>query len=287
MLIVYGYAQTVGIYRTDQSDRWKNEEEETKAEYPRRWQIKAVHISSPTQDDIDQIANMEYLESLSLAFLDDGLDLSSISNLIFLREISISYIRDDNFDLSFIKDMSDLEKIEFYRCSALKDMSLFKNMPYLQTLYISNVDDVDLRDIRNCKSLKELHISGNCVRNADGLSSLTQLEALYLFDNQRYEDNEKKIPLDLEALADLSELQSLQLFNIKVTDVTPLSDLPALRDIVLENTDVNDVMALRKLKKLTYLAISGNTSEKVKKQVETYMKHVKTVTVTEEVSYGF
>lgn len=118
----------------------------------------------------------------------------------------------------------------------------------MQELRVAYMDDVDLSCLANCKNLREVHIVGEHIRNLDGITGAVYLRTLYLCDNTRNRN---------------------------------------LGYLVLSNTGIQDVEALRNLESLYNLEIFGNKSEKVKEQVEMYMKHVETVTVTEDVPYGF
>ncbi|MDE7197428.1 MAG: hypothetical protein K2O15_00935 [Lachnospiraceae bacterium] len=283
ILIAYTCAQTAGAYQLGEKEVQED-----------------GHITGMsfehgvTQADIMQIAELKNLKHLDLSFSDavseNNIDLSPLGNLTDLQELSIYFYTDpDSIDFSFIKDLHNLRSIYIDRCGKGLDLSPFENLVHLQEVYIEYMDDVDLNCLKNCKDLRQIHIVGQYIRNLDGISGASNLESLYLCDNTHDwntdPDNEK--PLNLCALGGLSKLKELYLIRIGVTDITPLSELENLSYLVLSETGVEDVKALRNLENLYNLEIFGNKSIKVKKQVETYMKHVETVTVTEEVPYGF
>ncbi len=151
------------------------------------------------------------------------------------------------------------------------------------------VTQADIMQIAELKNLKHLDLSFSDAVSENNidlspLGNLTDLQELSIYF---YTDPDNEKPLNLCALGGLSKLKELYLIRIGVTDITPLSELENLSYLVLSETGVEDVKALRNLENLYNLEIFGNKSIKVKKQVETYMKHVETVTVTEEVPYGF
>lgn len=331
MLLVYVYAQTVGIYQADQSDgRKKGNDSEQVSQRTVGMTIETIDIGTceiqktakelcrkeekksgleqwmeeyvtsvsfqhgVTQEDIIKIAELKNLKQLDISFSDvdseENIDLSPLGNLTELQELSIYfYTEPDNIDFSFIKNLHNLRSIFIDRCTRGLNLSLFEDLVYLQELHIEYMDDVDLSSLRECRNLREVHIVGQYVRNLDGISGATNLKSLYLYDNAGNRDTNPRngIPLDLCALSELSKLEVLCLARICVTDVTPLSELQNLGYLVLSETGIDDVNALRNLENLYNLEIFGNKSAKVKEQVETYMKHVKTVTVTEKVPYGF
>lgn len=291
MLIIYTYAQTLGEYRLEdkniQEDRTSN-----------LGQWEEEHITGlsfdhgVTQEDIIKIAELKNLKHLDIAISDieHDIDLSPLGDLTELQELSIYfYTEPDHLDLSFIRQLHNLRSVFIDRCTEGLDLSLFENLVYLQELYIEYVDDVDLGCLAKCKNLKEVHIVGEHVRNLDGITGAVHLKSLYLCNNTRDGEGNahSERPLDLQTLSGLSKLEELYLVDIDVTDISPLSELKNLGYLVLSDTGVEDVKALCNLQNLYNLEIFGNKSANVKEQVEMYMKHVETVTVTEDVPYGF
>ena len=59
----------------------------------------------------------------------------------------------------------------------------------------------------NCKSLNKIHIAGGGIRNVEGISDLTHLKSIYLFDNYRYSQDEERIVLDLHSFSNMTELE--------------------------------------------------------------------------------
>ena len=234
-----------------------------------------------TQEDVIRIAELKNLRYLSIAISGDDIDLSQLSSLTQLRELSIFFVGFvDDVDLSFIKNLQDLENIYIDKNTGNLDLSMFAELENLRSLSVGYLTDVDLRYLKKCTRLREIRIIGESIRNVESLSQLVQLESLYLSDNKRYGDAEKP-SMDLSALTGLSELRSLYLINIKITDVEPLAELHDLKFIMLAGTDVEDVKALRNLENLTDLHIYGNKNKDVKEQAEMYMKHVESVIVEE------
>lgn len=239
--------------------------------------------SCVTQEDITRIDELENLRYLSLVISnDDDIDLSPLDSLTRLQELSVLFTGSGDVDLSFIKNLQNMKSIYFEGYDGDSDLSVFADLMWLRNLAVEYLADVDLSHLRKCVNLREIHIIGRSIRNAEGLSDLTQLESLYLWDNEWYRDDEKT-PMDLNALAGLSELRALYLINIKITDVEPLAELHNLKFIMLAGTDVEDVKALRNLENLTDLYIFGNRNKEVKEQAEMYIKRVENVIVEEEI----
>ena len=240
-----------------------------------------------TQEDVARIAELKNLRHLSITISNyDDIDLSPLGSLTQLQELSMLFIGSGDVDLSFIKNLQDIKSIYFEGYDGDSDLSIFADLMWLRNLSVEYLTDVDLSHLSQCVNLREIHIIGQSIRNVESLSHLTQLESLYLWDNGWwlwYRDDDEKSPMDLSALTGLSELRSLYLINIKITDVEPLAELHDLKFIMLAGTDVEDVKALRNLENLTDLHIYGNKNKDVKEQAEMYMKHVESVIVEEEI----
>ena len=238
-----------------------------------------------TQEDVARIAELKNLRHLSITISNyDDIDLSPLGSLTQLQELSMLFTGSGDVDLSFIKNLQDIKSIYFEGYDGDSDLSIFADLMWLRNLSVEYLTDVDLSHLSQCVNLREIHIIGQSIRNVESLSHLTQLESLYLWDNGWwlwYRDDDEKSPMDLSALTGLSELRSLYLINIKITDVEPLAELHDLKSITLAGTEVEDVKALCNLENLTDLYIFENRNKEVKEQAEMYMKHVENVIVEE------
>lgn len=243
--------------------------------------VTGIRISGITQEDVDRIADMDNLESLVFSTSEDNIDLSPLSRLTYLRELTIYFTGSaHNVDLSFIKELRLLTKIYFDKCTSLEDLSLFEDMLCLKDLDVGYVDDGDLNYLSGCVNLESINICGDHIRNVEGLSNLMSLHSLALMESA---PGEEPIMNDLEQISNLKGLEGVYLRFIDVPDAGLLSDLPNLRWIFLVDTGISDIESLNNLEWLEYLAIFGNESERVKEQAEMYFKDVEEVTVTEDI----
>lgn len=304
MLIVYIYAQTVGIYQAediivktegegnDSETEQTPSEPETGEESLEQWMSKNVweiSISDPTQEDINRIGNMENLRSLSIGCFRVGLapeiDLSPLTNLGLLQEFAFVGPGGEDNDFGFIKDMPSLSNVYFSKCTGIKDLSLFEDRPGLLTLNVSYVDDVDLNKLSGCKQLRDLQITGGNIRNADGLSGLTHLQHIGLCETQ-WNEEPTSLLWELYQHSDMAELESLDLSHIRVTDVSPLTNSRKIQWIRLVDTGIDDIEPLCELELLNHLEILGNKSERVKEQAEAYFGDIDYLEISEDVPYG-
>lgn len=207
--------QTEGIHTKDKnsySDQWADE-----------YVSGIVFNKSVTQEDINKIAAMQDLLSLSIGVSGSDIDLSPLANLTKLQELDIFFVTGaDDVDLTFLKDMRYLTKIYFNKCTALKDLSLFENKIFLKDLSVGYVDDVDLNYLAGCKSLESVNIKGGHIRNAEGLSELNHIHLLELLDTQ---PETTPAMQDLNQLSKLTGLESVELRFIHVEDISPLAQL--------------------------------------------------------------
>lgn len=264
--------QTEGIHTKDKnsySDQWADE-----------YVSGIVFNKSVTQEDINKIAAMQDLLSLSIGVSGSDIDLSPLANLTKLQELDIFFVTGaDDVDLTFLKDMRYLTKIYFNKCTALKDLSLFENKIFLKDLSVGYVDDVDLNYLAGCKSLESVNIKGGHIRNAEGLSELNHIHLLELLDTQ---PETTPAMQDLNQLSKLTGLESVELRFIHVEDISPLAQLPNLQWIRLVGTGVDDIESLNQLERLETLEIYGNGSKRVKEQEEKYFSDIERVYITEE-----
>lgn len=243
-----------------------------------------VFNKSVTQEDIDKIAAMQDLLSLSIGVSGSDIDLSPLANLTQLQELEIIFVTgSDDIDLTFVKEMRCLMKIQFMKCTALKDLSLFENMIFLEDLDVGYVEDVDLNYLAGCKSLEYVNIKGEHIRNAEGLSGLPHLHHLGLHDAQPERDPKKEPAMkDLYQLSKLTGLESVEQRFVHVENISPMAQLPNLQWIRLVGTGVDDIESLNQLERLETLEIYRNGSKRVKEQEEKYFSDIGRVYITEE-----
>lgn len=160
-----------------------------------------------------------------------------------------------------------------------------KNLKHLDIAISDTEQGIDLSCLANCKNLREVHIVGGHIRNAGGLSDLTHLQHIGLCETQW---NEEPLSLLQELCqdSDMTELESLELRHIQVTDISPLVNLQKIQSVRLVDTGIDDIEPLRELKYLTNLEIFGNKSERVKEQAELYFRDIEYLEISEDVPYG-
>ncbi len=264
-----------------------------------------INIKEGCSPDLSFVANMSQLRELCIT-VGSGVDLSPLGSLNGLQQLSMGFWYGEVDDLSFLKKLNCLETVSIIKCCAIEDLSLFQDMPYLRELYVTYVDDCDLNYLADLKNLESLSIIGQNIRNPEGLSNMTHLESLSLYDNSPdARGNTEREPFDLQALENLKKLEFLNLNSINIEDISPLAELKKLHQINLTCINIEDISPLAELKKLRRinlvvtnvrdisplmsldnldtLRIYGNSSELVKEQAETLFNDIEDIIVTEKI----
>ncbi len=246
-----------------------------------------MDIRDGCSPDLSFMASLTQLDSLDIT-VGSGADLKPLGSLVGLRQLSISTWSGDAIDLSFLKSLSHIEEVTITKCCAVSDLSMFQNLSSIRELYVAYVENGDLRPLSNLKNLESLAIIGEDIRNPEGLSDLTRLKTLSLYDNspEAMYGETGRAPFDVQPIAGLTELEWLDLAFLSIEDVSPLENLKSLRHVGLIKTNVKDILPLSGLENLGEISIFGNKSELVKEQAESYFDKAGNMIVTEEIPNG-
>ena len=193
-----------------------------------------MDIQEGCSPDLSFMASLSQLEELNITVGSDT-ELTPLGGLRGLRQLSISTWSGDAPDLSFLDRLNHIEEVTIDKYCALSDLSVFQNMSSMRELDVAYVEDVDLRYLSNLKKLESLSVIGGNIRNPEGLSNLTHLKTLSLYDNspEAMYGETRKAPFDVAPIADLTELEWLDLVCLYIEDVSSLKNLRRLRHIGL------------------------------------------------------
>ena len=113
-------------------------------------------------------------------------------------------------------------------------------------------DGIDLLKIPKAEleKLIKLTIARTSITNFTGLEHATQLKELTLQENYWIDD--------ITFLAQLTQLEDLNLSINRIGDITPLAQLTKLTKLELWDNQISDITPLAQLTKLTYLSLSDN-----------------------------
>ncbi|MEE9724823.1 leucine-rich repeat domain-containing protein, partial [Listeria seeligeri] len=151
---------------------------------------------------------------------------------------------------------TDLDSITELECtsagiSSISGLEYMENLTGIDFTYCSVTD---LTPLTNLTKLTYVDFDGNGnIVNLEPLAGLTNLETLNL---GAFEGNSV---VDISPLANLTNLKALDLDGNNIVDVSPLSGLTNLESLAIYNNEISDISALSSLTKLNSLFIGANT----------------------------
>lgn len=164
----------------------------------------------------------------------------------------------DNDDLAAFGNFK-LMKFLSLGNNEITSVSNLKDIRTLLELHLQGNKIEDVRDLRFLQGLQSLYLSHNAIRNVFSgakevnvsyLKYLTRLEILYLNDNY------------IEDISDLESLDKLTVLNVnnnRIQDLSVLADKgETLVELYAENNDLDSLSFVRNLIHLTRLMVSGN-----------------------------
>ena len=108
--------------------------------------------------------------------------------------------------------------------------------------------------LKYCTNMLALDLGHNNLTDITFLLNMPRLRVLILGENQKLRD--------ISVLAELQDLEYLELFTCGIKDISPLTKLPNLIDLNLSNNSVQDWRPLKEMKQLKRLWISGMCGNK-------------------------
>ena len=139
-------------------------------------------------------------------------------------------------------DLLKIPKTELEKLTAL-------NAGYSYGLgYRGKIDN--LTGLEHATQLEVLYLDDNNISDITPLAQLTQLETLDLDDNNIS---------DITPLAQLTQLETLDLDDNNISDITPLAQLTQLEALVLRSNSISDITPLAQLTQLEALVLRSNS----------------------------
>jgi Leucine-rich repeat (LRR) protein len=135
----------------------------------------------------------------------------------------------------------------------LPDLAVLGDLPALESLELTGVEDGDLSDLRRCAALTELRLRGAGVTH----ESLVGLEPMLC----RLVKLDLKECAFLEAVSNLAACTALRELDLSYTGVTAIRDLqrlPALEMLDLRGTTVRDTHVLQHCARLCAVSVNGD-----------------------------
>ena len=180
---------------------------------------------------------------------------------------------DTKLDLAGLSQFSNLTYLDI-QVSGLSHFEEIGTLNYLRDLSMLAPNGVeDLSCLANCKRLNWLELETPYLKSIDFLSELPELETFRFIRNNYVEDISVLIsctaitdiyldsPLsvnDFTPIAQMTQLQRLDLFNCGLTDISWITSLTNLEDAAFAYNMLTDVSPLGKLPNLTSVELRGN-----------------------------
>ena len=193
-----------------------------------------------TQTDMQEVTGLDAFES-GIRNL-TGLEFAT--NLIELH-LGLNRIS----DVSPLKDLKKLTKLDLHRNQIISDVSSLKSLTNLVWLSLRGNRISDMSPLKDLKKLTFLHIGYNVISDVFPLKDSTNLTFLNLDAN---------LISDVSLLKGLTNLTRLELDDNIISDVSPLKDLTRLTFLNLNDNIISDVSPLKDLTRLTFIDLHGN-----------------------------
>lgn len=129
--------------------------------------------------------------------------------------------RDDLDDLSFVYSLKNIKKLGISG-SKIKNLD-FSKLPHLEILSLGHVK-LDLRQIINCKNLKELNLTSVALENYKEIAKVNQLYSLCLNGAKNWEP---------DFFDTLTNLEYLTIYRSKATDCSFLKQCTKLKAFMM------------------------------------------------------
>ncbi|ACL70731.1 leucine-rich repeat protein [Halothermothrix orenii H 168] len=212
--------------------------------------IKRLHIPGDNQYRIKSLNGLEFFSGLQELIIsrNDIKDLNPLTKLKNIKELRIHGIPVKDYSpLGRLKKLKVLTiwgyqalPVDKYWPCRVRDLSFLKNLTDLEYLEFKFNDIKDLSPLANLTRLKHLKINYDRVSNLDPISGLTGLVHLDLVNNNIE---------DISPLVGLKNLEILDLSGNRVKDITPLLKLCKLKSVTLKNNHFKlDIEVINKLK---------------------------------------
>lgn len=166
-----------------------------------------LYLDNTDVSDISPLAQLKSMRIINMSWTNVA-DVSPLSELKSLQGLSLSNTRVTCIPM--LREFSSLILLNISRLN-LTDKAWLNQLRELKSLeilfmYRSNITDGDLSPLAELKSLKELHISLNCIQDIAPLSNLTGLTTLDMSNCWTAKNS-----ADISILANLTNLVELNM----------------------------------------------------------------------------
>lgn len=145
----------------------------------------------------------------------------------------------------------------------IDEVTHLTGLKYLRELRLHDNDLTDVRALRSMVDLEILYLGHNQIQDVGFLNTLTALQILYVNDNDIR---------DISALTELSRLEAINVSNNQLSSLSVLRNYTGtLTEIYAENNKLTDFSFINGASKLHILMLSGNNTEMVQDNMNTWL----------------
>ena len=261
-----------------------------------------IDLGVASQEEIDWVGQLQNVKSVSIAIVDDNIDLIPIAGLKQLEEL---YITVNNYskelDFSFLRELTHLKRLylcegngEWNTLGCLKELEeleiveaeietldFLQELTKLKDLSLSCVCDTDMDNLRNIKKLESIFLKGYDIRNIECLQEMKNIRSINLVEMKSDVHNGEGI--STEIFSEMDKLKNLYLIRMDIKDLTPISVLANVEKIVLVENGLESIQCLNKLPRLKELLVYGECNERIKEEAEQYFSELEIIIVEDEI----
>lgn len=205
-------------------------------------------LSINSNNKIKSLEPLKYLNNLDVLVIVINQEITDITPIGYLDKLTSLYITVGDIDISPIKNLRNLKKLELKCWGKIENLGTVFNLLNLQHLRLSMEEQyLDLKNILALSKLESLGIYSPAKIDLTQIGTLQKLKSLTigsphiinLFELKNPELEELDLfswwdsdgKLELDGLKNLSRLKVFQISNIDVYDVKPLLILPNLETV--------------------------------------------------------
>jgi hypothetical protein len=188
-------------------------------------------------DNINDIEAFKYLENLEILEIMDmkkNIDLSPVSHLKNLKDLTFRY--SEIKDLSPISDLKNLEFLYMYKNEVENLNPIYKLINLKRLRFDWQENDIDIIHIGKLQNLEYLDLSFITQDNLDLLVNLKKLKTL---------ETDFFIGNDIAPLLKLESLEKLRISYNRSINYTPLANISSLKEIEFRWPSYDDMSDFR------------------------------------------
>lgn len=225
-------------------------------------------LSIATEDSVTITFQDENLYNAILEQIGSKIESSDDSTYtINITQSNLETITRLNISNKHIYNLDGIEKFTFINylslaCNDITDVSRLSTLTNLEELYLVANDINDISPLINLQNLKVLDLTYNKLTDITPLSSLVKLEKVcFGVKTEGFgtggNTSTNRIE-NIDALADLKNLEYLNMGGVGLKDVTGLRNLTNLKTLIMSYNDVEDISVFGYLSNLEVLSLDSN-----------------------------